>query len=172
MKTCPKCFTLHDKSGRFCSRSCANSRTFTAESREKKSKAGLNYYANLSSEERKALHKEKMKLYDFDEHQRRVQEANRKREWSKPYEVMSRSSLRKRLLHERNYTCEECSIGNEYNGKPLTLELDHIDGNSNNNNIENLRILCPNCHSQTPTHRAKNIKYKRMQREYSGVAQR
>lgn len=72
---------------------------------------------------------------------------------------MAHDSLRKRLLVERDYTCEACGIGNEYNGKPLSLELDHIDGN---NKIENLRILCPNCHSQTPTHRSKNIKYKRL----------
>ena len=103
-----------------------------------------------------------MKLYDFDAHQKKVQEANRKREWSKPYEEMSHTSVRKRLLHERNHTCEECGTGNEYNGKPLSLELDHKDGNSKNNKIENLRILCPNCHSQTPTHRSKNIKYKRL----------
>jgi hypothetical protein len=165
MKTCPKCNALHEKSGKYCCRSCANSRTFTAETNEKKRKSGLNFYSKLSRDERKQLHAEKMKLYDFDEHQRKVQTANRKREWSKPYEEMSHTSLRKRLLHERNHTCEECGIGNIYNGKALSLELDHIDGNSKNNKIENLRILCPNCHSQTPTHRSKNIKYKRLLKE-------
>ena len=162
MKTCPKCNTLHEKLGKFCCRSCANSRVFTAETNDKKRNAGLEFYSQFTSEERKQLHAEKMKLYDFDEHQRKVQEANRKREWSKPYEEMSHTSVRKRLLHERNHTCEECGIGNEYNGKLLSLELDHVDGNSKNNRIENLRILCPNCHSQTPTHRSKNIKYKRL----------
>ncbi len=162
MKTCPKCNTLHDKAGKYCCRSCANSRTFTAETNEKKRSAGLEFYSQFTREERKQLHAEKMKLYDFDAHQKKVQEANRKREWSKPYEEMSHTSVRKRLLHERNHTCEECGIGNEYNGKPLSLELDHKDGNSKNNKIENLRILCPNCHSQTPTHRSKNIKYKRL----------
>ena len=43
-----------------------------------------------------------------------------------------------------------------YNGKPLTLQLDHIDGNPINNNLENLRFLCPNCHSQTDTFAGKN----------------
>lgn len=165
MKICPKCEIQHEKSGKFCSRSCANSRTFTSESKEKKRKSGLKFYSQLSSTERKEFHKEKMESYDFDEHQKKVQEANRKREWSKPYEEMSHASVRKRLLHERKHTCEECGIGNEFNGKPLSLELDHKDGNSKNNRIENLRILCPNCHSQTPTHRSKNIKYKRLLRE-------
>jgi len=165
MKLCLKCETPHEKSGKYCCRSCANSRTFTAETNEKKRNSGLEFYSKLTRDERKQLHVEKTKLYDFDGHQRKVQEANRKREWSKSYEEMSHTSVRKRLLHERNHTCEECGIGNEYNGKKLSLELDHIDGNSKNNKIENLRILCPNCHSQTPTHRSKNIKYKRLLKE-------
>jgi hypothetical protein len=48
--------------------------------------------------------------------------------------------------------CEICGIS-EWNGKIIVLELDHIDGNKFNNNLSNLRILCPNCHSQTPTFR-------------------
>lgn len=59
----------------------------------------------------------------------------------------------------KEYQCEICSIS-EYNNKKISLELDHIDGNMNNNKLENLRILCPNCHSQTDTYKGKNIKYK------------
>ena len=164
MKICPKCKTPHEKKGTFCSRTCANSRSFSPETNKKKSQSGLNFYAALTSEERKELHKAKTAKYDFAEHQRIVQQKNRERAWSLPYEEMSHSSVRKRLLHERNHTCEECGTGNTYNGKPLSLELDHIDGNSKNNKIENLRILCPNCHSQTPTHRSKNIRFKRLNR--------
>jgi hypothetical protein len=51
--------------------------------------------------------------------------------------------------------CAVCSI-NEWNGKPINLELDHIDGNRRNHLLQNLRLLCPNCHSQTETYRAKN----------------
>ena len=49
-----------------------------------------------------------------------------------------------------NYKCELCQI-NAWQGRPLNLQLDHIDGNRLNNNLINLRLLCPNCHSQTPT---------------------
>ena len=38
----------------------------------------------------------------------------------------------------------------------VPIELDHIDGNSENNSLENLRILCPNCHSLTPTYKSSN----------------
>lgn len=47
--------------------------------------------------------------------------------------------------------CAICGIGPEWNGKPLTLELDHIDGDRLNNELSNLRLLCPNCHAQTET---------------------
>lgn len=53
--------------------------------------------------------------------------------------------------------CECCGIS-EWNGKPLNCELHHIDGNNSNNNLDNLIILCPNCHSQTENFRSKNKK--------------
>ena len=55
------------------------------------------------------------------------------------------------------YCCAECGIS-EWRGKSFTLEVDHADGNKRNNTLENLRFLCPNCHSQTDTYKGKNIK--------------
>jgi len=66
------------------------------------------------------------------------------------------SWLRTYLLEVKGEICESCGIGSVYNNKPLTLEIDHIDGKCFNNSINNLRILCPNCHSQTDTYRFKN----------------
>lgn len=52
--------------------------------------------------------------------------------------------------------CNCCGGGNVYNGLPLTLQVNHIDGDATNNTIKNVELLCPNCHSQTPTYGSKN----------------
>ena len=58
--------------------------------------------------------------------------------------------MRNYLVETKDYHCEECGI-TEHNGKPITLQIDHIDGDRENNTFENLRFICPNCHSQTKT---------------------
>ena len=69
------------------------------------------------------------------------------------------NKLKKRLIKEglKTNQCEECKI-TEWNGKAIVMELDHIDGDRTNHSLENLKILCPNCHSQTETFRGKNVK--------------
>ena len=60
------------------------------------------------------------------------------------------------LAEQRGYSCECCGIS-EWQGKIIVLECDHIDGNHKNNTPDNLRLICPNCHSQTETYKNKNI---------------
>ena len=68
------------------------------------------------------------------------------------------NSLRKRLLKEgiKEYKCECCNR-TEWLGKPIKLELHHINGIKDDLRIENLQILCPNCHAYTDNYRGKNI---------------
>lgn len=70
--------------------------------------------------------------------------------------------LKRRLISEgfKENKCEICGISN-WNGLPLNMELHHKDGNRFNNCLDNLQILCPNCHAQTDNFRAKNIKKKK-----------
>ena len=69
-------------------------------------------------------------------------------------EVPSDNASLKRWMTRRlgvPNACISCNLGPSWNGSPLTLELDHIDGDRLNNELANLRLLCPNCHAQTET---------------------
>lgn len=74
---------------------------------------------------------------------------------SKTFEQVSEFDLRWFIMHEQKYQCNKCGKS-EWNGAPITLELEHKDGVSSNNTRENLECLCPNCHSQTDTWRGRN----------------
>jgi predicted nucleic acid-binding Zn ribbon protein len=72
------------------------------------------------------------------------------------YSTKSRNFFRRYLTETLGYKCSSCGIS-EWNNKSIVLEIDHIDGNPENNRPENIRFICPNCHSQTDTYKAKNV---------------
>lgn len=73
--------------------------------------------------------------------------------------VIGSSSLREKILKEglKERKCENCGL-TEWMGNPIKLELHHINGDNTDNRIENLQILCPNCHSFTDNYGGKNQK--------------
>jgi len=82
-------------------------------------------------------------------------------------EIVERSTIRNILRETDEYQCDECGIGDTYNNKPITLQVDHIDGNAGNNLPVNLRLLCPNCHTQQDNWGARNKGYGRKARGLS-----
>ncbi|CAN7624123.1 HNH endonuclease [Mycolicibacterium frederiksbergense] len=64
--------------------------------------------------------------------------------------------VRAYLAEAQSGCCAICNSASSWQGLPLTLVLDHIDGNPDNNRRDNLRLVCPNCDSQLPTYKSRN----------------
>lgn len=131
--------------------------------------AGCEILKKINSEKTKLVYSTNKREPMTIVYQNLSQETKDKMNWSKGQILMSvdevfingkewGSELLRKYLHHynlKNYCCEICSL-TEWNNNHITLELDHIDGNRINNQLSNLRWLCPNCHSQTPTFRGYN----------------
>jgi hypothetical protein len=66
------------------------------------------------------------------------------------------SLVAKKFLLESGKKCSICGLEDFWNNQPINMILDHIDGDSTNNTMSNLRLVCPNCDSQLPTFKSRN----------------
>lgn len=132
----------------FCSLSCSAS--FNRRGKIRKNKNTVLMCANCG----KTTHRSGRK-YCCCECQHEFEYTNRKNDWINNGTKLSNRVLYNFLCDIDGCKCSECGI-TEYNGKELRLEVDHIDGNSEDCSYSNVRLLCPNCHSQTPTYKSKN----------------
>lgn len=132
-------------SGKFCSRSCANSRIRTKEVRLKISKGVKKTGATRPPLTGDSLEKWKLSLKKFYE----------ERYVSKSFDELSIWQKKRRVIEEQSGRCADCGLP-EWKSLPITLEVDHKDGNTDNNDRDNLWALCPNCHSTTETWRGRN----------------
>jgi 5-methylcytosine-specific restriction endonuclease McrA len=149
---CGKEFEPTTKNGyttKFCSRSCANSGRETSKkgkkSRSKKMQERWQNEAPEKKEERLRKSAEALRRIYLEELA------------SLPFEKLSKRQRREKILTEQAGCCALCGIAEEWNGMPLNFQMDHIDGDRTNESRENLRLLCPNCHSQTDTYGSKNM---------------
>ena len=95
----------------------------------------------------KGINKKPPKKYDLDDI------------FDGKYPQYQSNKLRNRLIKDniKSNQCEKCN-NSTWLDMPIKLELHHKDGNKYNNNLNNLELLCPNCHSYTDTYKGKNVK--------------
>ena len=155
-RKCDKEFVPKKGTINYCSISCRNSRSFSDQTKEKKSCITKRKWLDGT-----------YSLVDWENVNNDVEKISKSLDvWEKKSydrlfngEKLHIQTLRKLLLGDVDSCCELCNTS-EWLGSPITLEIHHIDGNNKNNELSNLQILCPNCHSQTDNYRAKNIKKK------------
>jgi len=148
---CENCGKEHDgsyKSKRFCSRYCL--KVYPTKSKRdeinKKVSNKLKGKFLFNKNDFSLIHQKSVETKKIN-----FQKKTKETEWNN----LSQSSKRRILLEEQQNCCKICKI-NLWNNKPIKLHLDHIDGNRYNEIKANLRLVCPNCHSQTETYCGKN----------------
>lgn len=160
---CENCEGIHEGNygtGRFCSSKCA--RGFST----KKKRVEINTKVSeklkgRATEGSKAFKRPEVEARRKAAHAARfssVERALRKKITQEPkaFVDLGRSLKKKIIIEEQGGGCNRCRLS-EWLGKPLVLELEHKDGDSQNDERENLECLCPNCHSLTATWRGRNV---------------
>jgi len=144
MTKCLKC-GKETKNKKFCSRSCANSRNNIGVRRH-----GNNPTNCLNCGNKNKSFRSKYCSHNCHrQYERKLAFDNIEKTGEIPMGKYRASTVGHFFLFEtRGKKCEECGLS-EWNGEDLRIEVHHIDGKSKNNRLTNLKLLCPNCHSQT-----------------------
>jgi len=153
-RKCNKKFVPKKGAINYCSISCRNTRVFSDQTKEKKSFIAKKKWLDGS-----------YSLVDWDNVNNNIDKKVKQfNAWEKKTydrlfngEKLHIQTLRKLLIKDVGNCCEICN-NSIWIDSPITLEIHHIDGDNKNNELKNLQILCPNCHSQTDNYKAKNIK--------------
>jgi hypothetical protein len=162
MNYCEKCGNSHTGgygSGRFCSIECA--RGFSTKDKRAEINERVSLKLSVLGE-----HVCKRCGQLFDRRSRLA--AHSRIHWTeiKPFEELSNDGARKkRLLKERGHKCEIC-LNETWQNQSIPIEMDHINGNADDSSISNLRLICPNCHAQTPTYKRKNTACESRKKRY------
>lgn len=153
---CENCKQPHDgtfASGRFCNSKCA--RGFSSKAK----RLEINAKISQALKGKTSPHKGKNYSWSIEAKDRvkskKIIESEMR--WkTAPFESIQKGKRRDRILLEQNGKCSICKIEPEWMGNKLTFQLDHISGNRADESRSNLRLICPNCHSQTSTWGSKN----------------
>jgi len=137
-KHCGSTFTTNDHRKQFCNHTC--SATYNNTRRIKKNRPCENCGQPRNHGKRFCS----LKCQGLFENREKIESGNYSARTAKKY------------LMDIDNRCSICKINNEWNGKPLMMILDHIDGNAENDDLSNLRLVCPNCDSQLDTFKSRN----------------
>lgn len=157
---CENCGQEHDSkygSGRFCSQECA--RGFSTKKKRKEINQKVSNKLKSMYQSGELVQAFSGKTQEEFPVLKKIANDNKTRSinriMSSNFSQLSKWEKKKRVLYEQSHKCNKCGI-DEWNGNPITLELDHKDGNNRNDDRNNLEALCPNCHSQTDTWKGKH----------------
>lgn len=148
-KYCNETFMPGEKEQVFCSQSCAAK--YNNQHRIRKSPREINLCrrCNTSTKNPKYCSNECQIEYEWEEKKSKVDPLDVARTWK------NNGSIKRYLYELRGKACEICGT-DKWMGEDVPLILDHINGNSDNNSLENLRLVCGNCDMQLPTYKSKN----------------